>query len=151
MAQRNCWERGANAHFSLGFFSFFRGGGTGASAPPAPSFFTTFFTTFFLGVSAGAAGVVGTAGVPVATLALGGAGVDSVFSVIDDSIWAAVDAFPFPDFTPICARDTAATGGVGTCGSSAARRVSSGGAGGSAAAGEGAVTVGVRSSLAMMD
>lgn len=36
------------AHLSLGFFSFLRGGGTGAS--PLVSFLTAFFTNFFLGV-----------------------------------------------------------------------------------------------------
>lgn len=145
MAQRNYRERGAGAHFSLGFFSFLRGGGTGTSAPAlAPSFFTTFFTTFFLGAASGAAGAA-SAGVD---------GADSTFSVTEDSICAAVVDLPLVGLTPICARDTAPTGGVGTSGSSTERRwwASGPGAGGvAAAAGEaGEVTVGVRSSLAMM-
>lgn len=82
-----------SAHFSLGFFSFLRGGGTGASAPVAAaslSFFTTFLTSFFFG---------------------GSAGVFAAAAATDDSIRAAMVSL---GFTPICAKDTAPTGGVGT-------------------------------------
>lgn len=90
-------ERGAGAHFSLGCFSFLRGGGTGASAPAAAvSFFTTFLTIFFLGGSAGAGAESGDAVAPT-----------------DDSILAAVDVLSLV-LTPIWASDT---GGVGTSGS----------------------------------
>lgn len=157
MAQRNYRERVATAHFSLGFFSFLRGGGTGASPPAAPSlsFFTTFFTIFFLGASDGGLGwagdgaVVGVAGVSGAVGASGVGGV--TVSVIEDSICAAVVDLPLGGtLTPICASDTAPTGGVGTSGSSTARREFSGAAGDSATGGDAAVTVGVSSSRAMM-
>lgn len=135
MAQRNYRERVARAHFSLGFFSFLRGGGTGASAPAAPaapSFFTTFLTTFFLGASAAGAGAgdVGVAG------AAGEVGVAGGVSVIDDSICAAMEDLPLAGaLTPICASETAPTGDVG--------EVTAGEAAAGGAAGE-------RSSCAMM-
>lgn len=154
MAQRNYRERVADAHFSLGFFSFLRGGGTGASAPVAlASFFTTFLTTFFLGTSAeGTAGSFATlddfasteTGAAVASAATAGdvasagddiastvTGIisaeaggksktpDGSVSTTEDSICAAVVDLPLDgDLTPICANDTAPTGGVGTSGSS---------------------------------
>lgn len=43
---------------------------------------------------------------------------DSAFTITDDSICAAVVDFPLLDLTPIWARDTLSTGGVGTSGSS---------------------------------
>lgn len=146
MAQRTEKKLGARAHYSLGFFSFLRGGGTGVSPPVADTFFTTFLTTFFLGTSAGAVSVfwvVVSVGVEV---------VDSGFSDTEDSIWAAVVVFPFV-LTPVWVRDTAPTGGVGTTGSSTKRRECCLSAGGEVGedADPGEVTVGVRSSLAMMD
>lgn len=136
MAQRN-YKNKTRAHFSLGFFSFLRGGGTGASAPlAAPASFFTFLTIFFLGASFG--GSVGVAG--------------SLLSETEDSIWAAVVGLAFGALTPICSSETAPTGGVGTSGSSTESRLSCAGRGGEGwAAGSGAVTVGVRNSLAMMD
>lgn len=71
---------GTRNHYSLGFFSFFRGGGTGVSPPVADTFFTTFLTTFFFGTSSGAVSVflvVGSVGVGVT---------DSDFSDNEDSI-----------------------------------------------------------------
>uniref|UniRef100_S4PTG8 Uncharacterized protein n=1 Tax=Pararge aegeria TaxID=116150 RepID=S4PTG8_9NEOP len=120
----------------MGFFSFLRGGGTGASPlVPSLSFLTIFLTTFFLGGSA----VLGDSGVE---------GAESVFT--EDSIWAAVLGL---DLMPICESETAPTGGVGTVGSWTERRESADGdAGeGESAGGVGPVTVGVRNSLAMMD
>lgn len=86
---------------------------------------TTFFTIFFLGASVSALG--------------------SAFET-EDSIWAAVDAL---GFTPIWESET---GGVGTSGVWTERRESEGGAAceGESVGGVGDVTVGVRSSLAMM-
>lgn len=104
MAQRNYWERGANAYFSLGFFSFFRGGGTGASVlAPSFSFLITFLITFFLGAS----------------VASGVFGLGSVFAETEDSIKAAVEGF---GLTPIWASETESTGGEGASGSWTERR-----------------------------
>lgn len=145
----------ASAHFSLGFFSFLRGGGTGAS----PSFFATFFTTFFLGAaSLGASAVVGVSGATGVSGVAGVVGVAgaslgvSAGSETEDSIWAAVVDLPL-GLTPICASETAPTGGVGSSGFSTERRLSAGAGAGVAeaeAGGVGAETVGVASSPAMM-
>lgn len=91
MAQRNI--RDASAYLSFGFFSFFRGGGTGASPLDAASFsfFTTFFTSFFFGASTSDGVEGGDTGVW---------GVDSVFTETEDSICAAILGFAF-GFIPI--------------------------------------------------
>lgn len=104
MAQRNYRERGADAYFSLGFFSFFLGGGTGASVlAPSFSFLITFLTTFFLGAS----------------VASRVSGLGSVFVETEDSIRAAVEGF---GLMPICASETESAGGEGTSGSWTERR-----------------------------